>query len=98
MTYYISRTGASLRFATDGGSMFLMISEIKSIRGMGDNLIKIETGCCFSSIFINTYDVAYPPSHETQSVVATLNQWITNFLTANPNPEPPAPSPPDNTY
>ena len=88
MSYQIINTGASLRFISEGGFFFLMKHHIKSIQHIRENMIRINTGCCFHSIYINADQVSEPANGSGEELAATLNQWTTSFLQGYPNPAP----------
>lgn len=89
MSYNIEDTGASLRFTSDDGFFFLMKNDIKAIRFVRDGMIKIDTGCCFNSIFIYQHQVSSPASGNALDLATILNQWVTVFLQGYPDPPTP---------
>jgi hypothetical protein len=80
MSYIIEDTGASIRFTGSDGFFFLMKTDIKSIRSIRDDMIKIDTGCCFTSIFIYPSSVTAPAASSALHLADILNNWITVFL------------------
>ena len=84
----IQDTGASLRFISDGGFFFLMKNDIKAIRFVRDNMIKIDTSCCFNSIFIYQHQVSSPFAFDALELATILNGWVTSFLQGYPDPPP----------
>ncbi len=91
MSYNIQNTGASLRFTSDDGFFFLMKNDIRAIRHVREGMIKIDTGCCFNSIFIYQHNVLSPYSDDALHLATILNQWVTEFLQGYPDPPPVAP-------
>lgn len=88
MSYQINDTGASLRFTSGDGFFFLMKHHIKAIRYVRDNMIKVDTGCCFGSLFIHANQVTVPVNTGADNLAQILNGWITNFLQGYPDPGP----------
>lgn len=86
MAYNIQNTGASLRFTSDDGFFFLMKNDIKAIKYVREDMIKIDTGCCFNSIFIYQRQVSSPASTNAIGLANILNQWVTSFLQGYPDP------------
>ncbi len=88
MSYNIQNLGASLYFTStsNDGFFLLMKSDIKAIRFVRDDMIKIDTGCCFNSIFIYQHQVLSPFAMNALELTAILNQWLTTFLQGYPNP------------
>lgn len=86
MSYNIQNTGASLRFTSDDGFFFLMKNDIRSIRFVRDDMIKIDTGCCFNSIFIYQHQVSSPCTADALQLASILNYWVTTFLQGYPEP------------
>lgn len=80
MSYIIQDTGASIRFTSSDGFFFLMKTDIKAIRFVRDDMIKIDTGCCFNSIFIYQSSVTVPVASSGLQLAGILNDWITVFL------------------
>ena len=91
MSYNIEDTGASLRFTSDDGFFFLMKNDIKAIRFVRDDMIKIDTGSCFNSIFIYKSQVSAPSAVDALGLATILNEWVTSFLQGYPDPPPPGP-------
>lgn len=86
MSYIIADTGASLRFTSNDGFFYLMKHDIKNISPVRDDLLKIDTGCCFNSIFIYASQVTQPFHMDGPHLVHILNTWITTFLQGFPPP------------
>lgn len=84
MSYEIINTGASLRFISEEGFFFLMKHHIKSIQHIRENVIRINTGCCIHSIYINADQVSQPATGSAEQLAETLNQWTTSFLQGYP--------------
>ena len=91
MSYNIQNTGASLRFTSDDGFFFLMKNDIKAIKYVREDMIKIDTGCCFNSIFIYQRQVSSPYAPDALSLATILNGWVTTFLQGYPDPPPAGP-------
>lgn len=90
MSYQISDTGASLRFISEAGFFFLMKHHIKSIQYIRENTIRINTGCCMHSIYLDADHVTLPVNDGAEHLVQLLNHWITIFLQGyEPVVEPP---------
>lgn len=88
MGYELFNTGASIRFVSDDGFFFLMKHHIKSIRYVRDNMIRIDTGCCMHSLYLQAHQVVYPGHDGAENLAMILNGWITGFLQHPPAPDP----------
>lgn len=80
MSYQIFDTGASMRFVSEEGFFFLMKNHVKSIQYVRDNMIRIDTGCCMHSIFLQAHHVSLPMNDGAEDLIQILNGWITTFL------------------
>jgi hypothetical protein len=85
MSYQIYDTGSSIRFVSDDGFFFLMKHHIKSIRYVQDNILRIDTGCCMQSIYLQADHVSDPGDGGAENLANILNQWMTNFLQGYPS-------------
>lgn len=92
MSYEIIDTGASIRFIGDEGFFYLMKHQIKSIQQVRDNMIRIDTGCCFHSVFIQAHHVTHPETYGAEHLAQLLNAWTSEFLQGYPSPPDPGPS------
>ncbi|OJW31529.1 MAG: hypothetical protein BGO54_13790 [Sphingobacteriales bacterium 46-32] len=88
MSYQINDTGASLRFTSGDGFFFVMKHHIKAIRYVRDDMIKVDTGCCFDSLFIHASQVTIPDNTGANNLADILNGWTTQFLQGYPEPGP----------
>ncbi len=86
MSYQITDTGASIRFANPDGFFYLLKHHIKGIRMVNYNMIRIDTGCCLHSIFIDASQVETPLNTGGEDLAGTLNDWLTTFLKGYPDP------------
>ncbi|MBN8877065.1 MAG: hypothetical protein J0I32_05920 [Sphingobacteriales bacterium] len=84
MSYQIFDTGSSLRFVNDDGFFYLMKHHIRSIRYVPDNLLRIDTGCCMHSIYIQADHVTQPANWGAEDLASILNNWMTLFLQGYP--------------
>jgi hypothetical protein len=80
MSYEITDTGASIRFISEEGFFYLMKHHIKSIQHVRENMVRIDTGCCLHSIFIQAKYVSIPVNFGGEHLAAVLNNWTTSFL------------------
>ncbi|MEO7982935.1 MAG: hypothetical protein ABI688_02525 [Bacteroidota bacterium] len=87
MSYQIYDTGTSIRFVRDGKESFVIKNTVTKISVIRENVIKIGTGSCLSSIYIRYQEVSIPFTFSVLELVNYLNTWITN---ANNSPEGPS--------
>lgn len=88
MSYQIFNTEASLRFTSDDGFFFLLKPEIKAIKYVSEDLIKIETGSCCNCIFIYQISVSVPFADNAMELAAILNEWLRGFSMQSQSPMP----------
>jgi hypothetical protein len=78
MGYEIYDTGASIRFVKDGKESFVIKNTVTKISVIREEVIKIGTGSCLSSIYIQYKDVSVPFTFSVIELVNYFNTWITN--------------------
>jgi hypothetical protein len=88
MSYQIINTGSSLRFTSDDGFFFLLKHDIKAIKYVSDDLIKIETGFCCNGIFIYQSSVSIPFANNATELTAILSGWLKEFSKDSHSPIP----------
>ncbi len=82
MSYQIYDNGASIKFTKDGKESFVVKNTVTKISVIREDVIKIGTGSCLSSIYIKYQDVSIPFTFSVSELVNYFNTWITN--TNNP--------------
>lgn len=78
MSYQIYDNGASIKFTKDGKESFVIKNTVTKISVLREDVIKIGTGSCLSSIYIRYQDVSIPVTLSIVDLVNYFNNWITN--------------------
>lgn len=79
MNYQFIDNSSGIIIQSDFGSMLLLKHGIKDINVFDNNKIKITTGCCFCSLYINHGSVSIPYTTDPAALVAILNSWLNNI-------------------
>jgi hypothetical protein len=85
MSYQIYDNNASIRFVNNGQTLFVMKSSIKAITQVREDMIKIDTGNCFGSIYFRHQDVSEPLTFMPIQLLTYLRYWVSNLQPPGPN-------------
>ncbi len=84
MSYQLTNNGPSILFTSNGLHFSLMKHIIRSIAVTREDVIKINTGDCLSSIYLRYRDITDPATTDIDELISNLNSWIEGYINTPP--------------